>query len=346
MGRLLASYSSESMCQEDIEEILDCTFISLLQQSCPYKLYLNFYGLPVCLRSQSQQIHSEFEFIFEMFKGDDVENYAFDIEFFFVIENPKSSSLKLEAEMLNLTWTSANYCHDDITKAVYRKTRSKFLKLQRYDKWPTDMMVLPPFNLEPLNHQFIVIEGNSLINRDGKTCLIVGAWWQGKTTLTTLLLERGYTFLSDGLIVLDRQTFDVKKYSTLCAFRHYNIPELGNFGNALVAHPKTTRVESPNTGLIYLNQFSNFFPVKSIESSPPNFIALCNKAIDTFNSIDELDDRTFLQEIWNRRVECGLSRDKFLMYLLSLHKITNTFRITYSNLSEAVSILDEKFHSK
>jgi len=341
MGKLLAQYAPGNMYREPEEDIYDKEVIEFLEKACSYKLYLNFYGCYVCVRSQSKAMHSEFEFIFEVFctSPSSVEHY---IEFFFLIEINLNQSLEQPKQLEELTWTIANYCHDDLVKAVYRRMNNKLTKLQRYDKWPTDEMVIPPFNIEPLKNKFLVIEGNALINNEGKVCLIVGGWWQGKTTLTAILLRMGYSFLSDGLIVIDRQSQRVKSYSTLCAFRYYNIPELDDLGNAIVQHPKTIQVESPNTGLIYLNHFSSFFPGRVSEASPPSFIAICKKSENTTN-VKSLNMKDFILETWPYRIECGLNRNEFFQDLLSLYETAQCFTLTYSNLSEGALLLDTYF---
>jgi hypothetical protein len=341
MGKLLAQYASGVMYRESEENISDQAFLDILENTCSYKLYLNFYGCHVCIRSQSATIHAEFKFIFEMFcspseAGEDC------IEFFFLIERGSAQTLEQQDHFEELTWTVANYSHDNLIKAVYRRMNNRLTKLQRYDKWPTNEMVIPPFNIEPLKSKFLVIEGNALINNEGKVCLIVGGWWQGKTTLTAILLRMGYSFLSDGLIVIDRQSQRVKSYSTLCAFRYYNIPELDDLGNAIVQHPKTIQVESPNTGLIYLNHFSSFFPGRVSESSPPSFIAICKKSENTTN-VKSLNMKDFILETWLYRIECGLNRNEFFQDLLSLYETAQCFTLTYSNLSEGALLLDRYF---
>lgn len=341
MGKLLAQYASGVMYRESEENISDRAFLDFLENICSYKLYLNFYGCHVCIRSQSAKMHTEFEFIFEMFcisakSGEDC------IEFFFLIEVDLDQNLDPKYNLDDLTWTVANYCHDNLIKAVYRKINNNITKLQRYDKWPTDQMVIPPFNIEPLKSKFLVLEGNSLINNEGKVCLILGGWWQGKTTLTAILLKMGYSFLSDGLIVIDRQTREVKAYSTLCAFRYYNIPDLDDLGKAIVQHPKTIQVESPNTGLIYLNHFSRFFPVKIYESCPTSFIAICKKT-KNFTNIKTLNMKDFMLEVWQYRIECGLDRHEFVKEFSSLYQQAKCFTLNYSNLSEGALLLDRYF---
>jgi len=341
MGRLLAKYPSDTMYQETEKDIHDLTFIEQIEDNCPHSLYLDFYGHLVCVRTHSIAMKLEFEFIFEMFCTSSNTKES-TLEFFFLIEENSNELIEQHKKVKNLTWTIANYYHDDLVKAIYRKSNNKFTRLQRYDKWPTDKMVIPPFNIEPLKNNFLVIEGNALISPEGKVCLILGGWWQGKTTLTALLLKMGYLFLSDGLIVIDRETRMVKPYSTLCAFRYYNIPELGDLGNAIINHPKTIQVESPNTGLIYLNHFSSFFPITLSKTSYPSFIAICerNKALTSF--ID-LDLENFILKAWEFRVECGLDRNEFFQEMLSLYKETNCFSLIYSNLSEGALVLDNAF---
>ncbi len=341
MGQLLAQYTSGTMYRESKEDIYDQETIEFLENTCSYKLYLDFYGCYVCVKSQSEAMHSEFEFIFKMFcipprVG---ENY---IEFFFLITTNSDQTLEQPKQIEELTWTIANYSHDDLVKTVYRRLNNKLTRLQKYDKWPTDEMIIPPFNIEPLRNKFLVIEGNALISNEGKVCLIVGGWWQGKTTLTAFLLKMGYSFLSDGLIVIDRKTGRVKPYSTLCAFRYYNIPELGDLADAIVKHPKTIQVKSPNTGLIYLNHFSSFFSVTISESCPPSFIAICKKS-ENSTKLKVLDVKDFMLEAWQCRTECGLNRNEFFQDLLSLYETTQCFKLVYSNLSEGALILDKAF---
>lgn len=341
MGKLLAEYTSGTMYREPEEDIYDQALIEFLENTYSYKLYLDFYGCYVCVRSQSRAMHSEFEFIFEMFRilpirGED------PIDFFFSIEVNSDQNLEQSIKIEELTWTISNYCHDNLIKNVYRRIKNKYTRLQRYDKWPIDKMVIPPFNIEPLMNKILVIEGNALINPEGQVCLIVGGWRQGKTTLTALLLKMGYDFVSDGLIVIDRQTRIVKAYSTLCPFRYYNVTELGRLGNAIVKHPKTIQVESPNTGLVYLNHFSSFFPAAITESCPPSFIAICKKN-ENNTGIKALNVKDFMLDIWSCRTECGLDRNEFFQDLLSLYKTTRSFTLTYSNLSEGALILDRAF---
>lgn len=343
MGRLLANYPSNAMHREQEEDIYDLAFIEQLENICPYKLYLDFYGCYICIRSHSITMQSDFEFIFEMFCTS-CDNTKNAIEFFFLIEDKPHQSRLQHEKLKDLTWTIANYCHDDLIKTIYRRTNNQVTRIQRYDKWPTDKMVIPPFNIEPLKNNFLVMEGNALINNKGKVCLIIGDWWQGKTTLTALLLNMGYSFLSDGLIVINRKTRMVNPYSTLCAFRYYNIPELGELGNAIVQHPKTIQLESPNTGLIYLNHFSSFFQIKLSQIAPPSCIAICERN-EKQTSIEKLDVGAFISKAWNFRVECGLNRDEFFQEILSLYKETNSFSFHYSNLSEGASILDNVFNA-
>ena len=341
MGKLLAQYASGTMYREPEEDIYDQEFMEVLENTCSYKLYLDFYGCSVCVRSQSRAMHLEFEFIFEMFciaprSGEDY------IEFFFSIERHSNKTIEHQKQLEELTWTIANYCHDNLVKTVYRRMNNKLTRLQKYDKWPTDEMVIPPFNIEPLRNKLLVIEGNALISNKGKVCLIVGGWWQGKTTLTAILLKMGYSFLSDGLIVIDRQTRKVKPYSTLCAFRYYNIPELGDLGKAIVKHPKTIQVESPNTGLIYLNHFSSFFSSTVSESGSPSFIAICKKS-ENMTNLKASDVKDFMLETWQCRTECGLDRNEFFQDLLSLYETTQCSTLTYSNLSDGALMLDNYF---
>jgi hypothetical protein len=327
---------------ESEEDIYDLSFIEHIENACQYKLYLDFYGCYICIRSTSINMHSDFEFIFKMFLNfyPDTPNNSI-IEFFFLIEKGHQQEGKPEY-INNLTWTIANYCHDDIIKTVYRKTKNRFTKIQRYDKWPTNMMVIPPFTIKPLKSNFLVIEGNSLINDKGQVCLIIGDWWQGKTTLTSLLLKMNYTFLSDGLVVIDRKTRIVNQYSTLCAFRHYNIPELGDFGRAIIQHPKTIQVESPNTGLIYLNHFSNFFTTQGFQLSSASFIAICDRN-EKVNEIKKMTRKDFMLKAWNFRVECGLNKNEFFQEMLSLYEQTNCFSLSYSSLPKGASMLDSVF---
>jgi hypothetical protein len=343
MGRLLANYPSDAMYRESEEDIYDSAFIEQIENICPYKLHLNFYGCHVYIRSPSMVIQSDFEFIFEMFLSShkDITNEN-KIDFFFLIETNHNKSELQHKYLKDLSWIIANYCHDDLIKTIYRKVKTRFTKIQRYDKWPTDTMVIPPFNIEPLKSNFLVIEGNSLTNKKGEVCLIIGDWWQGKTTLTSLLLSMDYSFLSDGLIVINRKTRVVNPYNTLCAFRYYNIPELGDFGNAIVQHPKTIQVESPNTGLIYLNHFSNFFPIKYSKMSSPSFIVICEKD-KTLNHIKKLNMKDFILKAWNFRVECGLNRNDFFQEMLSLYEEASCFSLKYSSLSKGASILDSVF---
>jgi hypothetical protein len=342
MGRLLANYPSNAMYREPEEDIYDLNFIEKIEKACQFKLYLDFYGCYVCIRSSSIAMQSEFEYIFEMFLASckNIKNDTTVVEFFFLVETSRNQEQSQYSQ--ELSWTIANYCHDDLIKTVYRKSNNRFTKIQRYDKWPTDAMAIPPFTIEPLRSRFLVMEGNSLINSKDEVCLIVGDWWQGKTTLTALLLKMGYTFLSDGLLVIDRKTKKVNPYSTLCAFRHYNIPELGEFGNAIVQHPKTIHVESPNTGLIYLNHFSNFFPTRPFPLSHPSFIAICERN-EKSNVVKELNTKDFMLKAWNLRVECGLSRDEFFQEMLSLHKNTKCFSLSYSDLAQGAFLLNSIF---
>ena len=156
----------------------------------------------------------------------------------------------------------------------------------------------------------------------GKCHLFLAATTSGKTTLTSYLCQKGFGYLTDDCILLDRQSLCVHPFATPIQLRSGGVDVLKRY-NALPS--KLERLEEGNTLLRYVYTPSNI---------PSKAVPLANLFF-----IERTDDENALMEMSTTERITGLMRSPITNY-----PITGDYLRLLSNLSKSIPCYRLRYH--
>jgi hypothetical protein len=179
--------------------------------------YCDFYGVVLRAIFTNPQDRDDFRFFYADFLTDPREDFDLEIRFHakdgttlrHLLADPKLSyaSYRLRGSACFVPWNQAS-------------------------------TIIPPFLLPPLRGRFLLLHGAAVTKRAGRCTLIMAPHYQGKTSLTLMLvLRRSFRYLTEDLILLESCTGLVYPLNKPAGIRHgtlNTLPELRDLLGACV----------------------------------------------------------------------------------------------------------------
>lgn len=284
-------------------------------------LYLNFFGVSICVCSENAALIRRITYIFRYFISNDSQpQIYFHVS---IRKNPTLDPNILDDGLLTNGTAIISYSYDNA----------------KFYPWEFQDTFLPPLQISPLAGQFLVLHGCG-IRMNNQTVAFIAPSLAGKTTMVYHALKHGAKCITDDLLFIKGD--QVIPYKKPIGIRDTNELALNDLRNKSGITPLTlTNPLGASTYLVHLDDLFN----EPYYTSPSkiNWIVVPDK--NSYGKPHKLEIATFskllIKSICNSGVNGQQLVDNIFSLLSGIHGViylpTKRIDEAYHNLEEIIS---------
>lgn len=302
------------------------------RRRCRFPVRLGFWGSRMCLWVRSVEEARDWETFYKYFL-DSAESEP-HFELFLEVEGEVEENFLLSI-----------FRKDGLRKAIVL-CRSGFPDqvCSRFERWSSVPSPIPPFRFPPLNRKVWVLNAGSVRTADGRGILFIGPPYQGKSTMVSLVVDRGGTPLSDNISVLNLNRASILPYLTPSGVREETVDRLPSARAAIRRMERPFSTVSEVTGLVHLLHFDELFSNLAApqETALSDVIFLRNDrgGLGTKFSLRSVPVELALRGLRQHRVTTGLDEESWHHSMASALKEVRmsalNFDLAACNLNEVI----------
>jgi len=185
--------------------------------------------------------------------------------------------------------------------------------------------------------KYLLLHGGVIKTQKNKTIAILATHYSGKTTtVLNCIANSNCKYLTEDLIVIDRNTFNIIPINKPAGIRHKTLNKIEGLNNR-IEEEKNKRVYYSNvTGKIFVTKISNLY--KESFHEEPSFleglVILNNKPLVETPTFTLLNDMVAIKALLPHRFNGGAELSSDLREITNLSRICNIWNIEYNLESE------------
>lgn len=207
-------------------------------------LSLNFWGVQCQIFSSHESDLKHYSYYFKEFLSSKVTHNRIDLLF--------------ETEVPDISFIQGLMNPSCEKRMFYRYAGKDWIKWEYFKKQSIRPTLLPPFPLVPLCHKLELFHAACMV-KNGYGIAIAGSSYSGKSSMSLELSHRGWSCLTDDILVIDRQSGQALSFQRPIGIRERTILHLPWLRKKIEKNGQFGKSYRLPTGVTHMILFSDLF---------------------------------------------------------------------------------------